>query len=86
MIAPDKLGKALYALQGILIQARALAYESGDPKVIAGLLDCAEHLPRLIARASDETDSFRAMVEGVAQRYRYPYFLQRFDEPEPPAW
>ena len=86
MIAQDKLDNALYALQGVLIQARALAYESGDPKVIAGLLDCAEHLPRLIARTSDETQSFRAMIEGVAEKYRYPYILQRFDEPVPPIW
>jgi hypothetical protein len=86
MISSHKLPNALYALQGILICARSLANEPARTNELAELLDYAEHLPRLIAKPGDETDSFRIVLEEVADRYQCPFVLQRFDEPAPSNW
>lgn len=86
MITPDKLPNALYALQSVLIRARVMANEPDKAKELAALLDYAEHLPRLIARQTDETKSFRATLEEVARRYQCAFVLQRFDEAAPPDW
>lgn len=86
MITPNKLPNALYALQGVLIQARAMANEPDKAKELAALLDYAEYLPSLIARQTDETNSFRAILEEVGKRYQCAFVLQRFEEPAPPNW
>lgn len=87
MITPDKLSNALYALQGLLIRARAMANNEPDKaKELAGLLDYVEYLPSLIARQTDETNTFRATLEEVGKRYQCAFVLQRFDEPAPPNW
>jgi len=83
MITPDKLPNALYALQDVLIRARSLANEPAKAKELAALLDYAEHLPRLIANQTDETNNFRAILKDVGDRYQCVFVLQRYDEP---AW
>ena len=86
MITPDKLPNALYALQGVLIRARAMANEPDKAKELAALLDYAEYLPSLIGRQTDETNIFRETLEEVGKRYQCAFVLQRFDEPAPPNW
>jgi len=85
VIRPEKLENALYALQGLLVRARLVAYESNSRELVA-LLDCAEYLPSLIARSSDETIHFRSSLESVAEQYNCKNILQRFDDPTPPKW
>jgi len=86
MIAPDKLYNALYALQGVLIRARAIATEPERAKDLAALLDYAEHLPSLIGRRTGETARFRATLTELGERYQCAFILQRFDEPVPLQW
>lgn len=87
MIRPDKLNNALYALQGVLIQARRMAYEEASHKEIARLLDYAEELPRFIAAAEDKTEVFRQSLTEITTRYNSYFALQRFDEsPAPEKW
>ena len=86
MIAPDKFPNALYALQGVLIRARAMANEPDKTKELAARLDYAEYLPSLIAKQTDETNNIRAILEEVGERYQCAFVLQRFDEPAPPNW
>lgn len=96
MAIPDKLENALYALQGVLIFARSLAYDLATEcatdkdrkkaKDIADLLDVAEYLPRLIAKDPEETDNFRGHLAETAQRYPCEFILQRFDDPIPCKW
>lgn len=86
MITPDKLPNALYALQGVLIRARAMAHEPDKAKELAALLDYAEYLPSLMAKQTDETSNFRATLEEVGKRYQCAFVLQRFDEPAPSDW
>jgi hypothetical protein len=86
VISADKQPNALYALQGVLIWARALANDPNRSSELISLLDYAEHLPRLIARKSDETVAFRAILEQVAERYKCAFVLQRFDETVPCEW
>lgn len=85
MIRNDKLNNELCALNAVLIHARALSQE-GTAKQIYGLLDSAEYLPRLIAAPEDETETFRAMIADIADRYGCAYALQRFDEAMPSVW
>ena len=86
MIALEKLPNALYVLQGVLIQARFLAYQPDKGKQVAELLDSAEYLPGLMASQSDETVRFREVLEDVAKRYSCAYILQCFDDPVPATW
>lgn len=86
MIRPEKVPNALYALQGVLVRARTMAYEGAPGEELADLLDTAEILPRFIASEEDETDRFRQHLEEVAKRHRCAFVLQRFDEPVPSKW
>ena len=86
MIRPNKLSNALYALQGVLIRARTMAYEDAPRKQLADLLDTAELLPSLIASEVDETESFRGWMAEVSSRHRCAFVLERFDEPPPANW
>lgn len=85
MIAPEKASNALYALQGLLIHARALAHRNGQ-REIAELLDTAEYLPWLIASPHDETESFRGHLEETSRRHDCAHVLARFDDALPPGW
>jgi len=86
MIGADKLPGALYALQGVLIQARFLANDPSNKAEVVALLDYAEHLPRLIATQADETENFRAVLVEIAGRYKCGFVLQRFDQPVSTNW
>ena len=86
MIDPTKLPNALYALQAVLVRARAMANEPNKREELVDLLDYAEYLPCLIAKQTDETDRFRANLEEISNRHQCAFVLQRFDEPVPPTW
>jgi hypothetical protein len=77
---------ALYALQGVLIHARAMAYKSAAGSELGDLLDTAEMLPRYIASDSDETESFRRYLAEIAAKHKCAFVLERFDEPMPQRW
>jgi hypothetical protein len=97
MAIHGRLENALYALQGLLICARSMAYDLADERIdankpskakeLADLLDTAEYLPRLIANDADETDNFRGHLASAAHRFRCSHLvLDRFDNPIPPKW
>jgi hypothetical protein len=87
VIRPDKTQNALYALNGILIATRAMAYDEQSHVAIAEVLDQVEYLPRLLADNSDKTDEFRAyLVDLVTMNPRFTFVLERFDEPAPQRW
>jgi len=86
MIPPNQLPSALYALQGVLIKARQMAYCGAPSMEIADILDSAENLPRLIASETDETDRFRRCLVAIAEKHKCAFILQRFDEPGPLSW
>jgi hypothetical protein len=86
MIRPSKLPNALYALQGVLVRAREMAYKGTSGEELADLLDTAEMLPRFIASEADETDKFRQYLEEIARKHKCAFVVQHFDEPIPPKW
>lgn len=88
MIRKEKVGSALYALDGLLFQSRAMAYNQCDHEAIAEVLNFAEYLPTLMACPDDATDEFRGFLEGLSQRYpSFGFVLDRFDALDPPeAW
>ena len=86
MIRPEKLPNALYALHGVLIRARKMAYDGAPGSELADLLDAAEILPRFIASETDETDKFRQYLGHIAGKHKCLFVLQYFDEPAPPEW
>jgi hypothetical protein len=92
MIRKEKLDNALFALQGVLICARDLAYRSaknGGTTVVAELadiLDRAEYLPFLIASTDDETAAFRKALEAIADRHGCRTAVTRFDGDVPTGW
>jgi hypothetical protein len=86
MIADKKLRNALYALNGVLVKARQMAYNKAPSAAIAEILDSAELLPGLIASDKDETDEFRQYIVHIAKRHKCEFILQRFDDPAPSTW
>ena len=80
----DFRNRALYALQGVLIDLRSIACQEGDYAILADGLDVAEHLVRLIAR-QDESE-FRNHLEELSERHGFSG-SDRFDrEPTPSRW
>lgn len=65
MITPEKLNKALRAVQLVIIHARFMAYRNEPHQQIAHLLDYAEELPAFIMDPSDKTEKFRQALEGL---------------------
>lgn len=88
MIRADKLENALYALSGVVVESRAMAANGRSSDELAEVLDWVEYLPPLLAAPEDETDDFRAFLEGLASRYpQFRFALERFDAARPPrAW
>ena len=88
MIRPDKLAQAVFALQGVMVAGRTMAYEGAPHERLADLLDAAEYLPWLISCATDETENFREWLEYIGENYGCAYVLQAFDDPAGPprAW
>lgn len=82
MVSKDKLPNALRSLNHVLVLTRAMAYEGADHRDIADALDIAEYLPRLLASAEDQTDTFRACLTDLGNRW--PAFnaaVEYFDGP-----
>jgi hypothetical protein len=86
VIKPDKVNNALYALQGVLVQARFMAHQGESHHKLAEILDAAEYLPFLIVNKTDETDHFRGCIADIATKFKCAYVLNKFDEPTPPGW
>ena len=87
MIHSDKLGNALYALNGVLIQARFMAHERNDYEAIADVLDRAEELPRLMATIEDQTETFGMALAELASRYPdFQFVVDRFQQDLPAKW
>ncbi len=80
MITPGLQRNALYALQRVFIQARAMAHEAGNQR-LAALLDYGEYLPRLMYESTDHTETFRGVLEEIAERYSAASVLRGFDGP-----
>jgi hypothetical protein len=80
MVRAEKLNGALYAINGILIIARLMAYENDRHERIAELLDIAELLPMLLRDSKDNTEFFRELLVGCSEQFpKTTLALQRFD-------
>ena len=86
MIRHDKYHCSLYALHGVMIKARDLAYQSQDNEKLAKLLDYAEHLPRLIASEEDCTNIFANTIEQIAKEFQADFVLDRYNQKAPKTW
>lgn len=87
MVKNEKLPAALYALNGVLVLARSMAYSSRSGDEIAQVLDIAEYLPRLLAENQDRTDDFRRFLVQLAQADQdFQLAVDRFDGEVPEAW
>jgi hypothetical protein len=81
MVRAEKLHKALYAINGILVIARLMAYEKDSYERIAEILDVAELLPMLLRDSKDNTEFFRQMLVGCSEQFpKTSFTLQHFDE------
>jgi hypothetical protein len=87
MIANDKAGAALYALNTVLVLTRALAQAGRSGAEIADVLDVAEYLPRLMAAADDKTSEFRRFLVQLAEQHGdFQLAVDRFDKETPQKW
>ncbi len=86
MIDADELGVALYALQGVLVKARNMAYKKEDYSKIAELLDYAEELPWLLASDDNRTKEFKEAIAQIAKKFNCYYVLQSLESEAPPGW
>ena len=81
MVEADKLNDALYALNGVLVTARMMAFQKADPERLTDVLDRAEELPMLLARDDDLTARYRQALVDLAQQHEgFDFVVQRFDE------
>ena len=85
MIDDNRLGNALYALQGLILKAKMWAYEGVDSDRIARLLEQAEHVPSLIARNDHTRDTFLRFLERVSSDFDCPGVVDRFHR-TPERW
>ncbi|MFA7234962.1 MAG: hypothetical protein WC076_12720 [Terrimicrobiaceae bacterium] len=65
MITPKKLHKALEAIQGVMVEARRMAYANEDQQHIAKLLDHGEYLPGLLLEDRDATKEFEDYLKAI---------------------
>jgi hypothetical protein len=80
MISGEKHNDALYALNGVLIHARTLAFEQAPHQKLAKVLDIAELLPMLFLERRDATESFRGQLEALVEIDEgFTLALLRFD-------
>ncbi|HEY2585323.1 MAG TPA: hypothetical protein VGI81_06120 [Tepidisphaeraceae bacterium] len=87
MINPDKHNQALHAIHRILTFTRKMALQGESTSRIAGVLDWAELLPRLLAAEQDKTDEFRNALAAIVERE--PHFgdaVAAFDFPPGVRW
>ena len=69
MVSPEKLTPALYAIHWVLVRARAMAGDQVPHQRLFKLMDWAELLPSLVARADDTNEEFRASLQGIAEEF-----------------
>jgi hypothetical protein len=87
MVVNEKVGSALYALNAVLVLARAMGQSGRSGAEIADVLDVAEYLPRLLAVAEDKTNEFRRFLTGLAERNSdFQLAVDRFDRATPAHW
>lgn len=85
MVDTQKQRGALAAMNAVLVQARALAYE-GKTAEVAQVLDVAEYLPMLMLENDDKTTEFRDQLVGLAEKYPdFQLAVQRFDAVQAPT-
>ena len=81
MIRQGKWKSSLFALNSVLVTARAMAYERRNHDDLANVLDAAEYLAILIVSPNDETDMFRATIAGLVDiDERFRHAVEKFDE------
>jgi len=56
-----------------------MAYDKESHEKIAALLDDIEYLPGLLNDTSDQTDTFRKYVVGIADKYGWQGLVDIFD-------
>jgi hypothetical protein len=79
MIDAQKQRNALWAINAVLVHARALAY-AGKASEVAEVLDVAEYLPALMLEPRDRTAEFRGQLVGLAaKRPDFQLAVHRFD-------
>lgn len=71
---------AIAAIQGIVIQARLLAYGKVPHEQIADLLDQCEYLPGLLLEQGDRSVEFAQTLRDIARRF--PSCCYVFDQYE----
>jgi hypothetical protein len=87
MIDTCRYNQALQALHRVLIEARFMAYEGQDSSKMAGVLDWAELLPRLLAAEEDKTSEYRSTLAAIAESDpRFAGALSAFDAGERVRW
>jgi hypothetical protein len=85
MIRTHQLPQALKALQRLIVQSKAQAYDSGDAR-LGELLNDIELLPEYLADARDRTDDFVEMLQGIARMHPgCRYIAEEFSRESPPA-
>lgn len=80
MVSLEKNSNALKIIQKLVIHARKMAYDKESHEKIAALLDDIEYLPGLINDASDQTETFRQYVVGIADKYGWQGLVDVFDD------
>lgn len=78
MIRTEHHEGALRALHATLIRARAMSYKCAEAE-LAALLDNIEYLVCLILSTRDETETFRAFIKEIAERFQCAWALQQLD-------
>jgi hypothetical protein len=63
-----KLRAAIAAIQGVVIQARMLAYSKVSPEQIADMLDQCEYLPGLLLEPDIDFNAFEQTLRDIAKR------------------
>ena len=87
MVHARKLNSALFALNTVIVLAREMAYDERPCKELAGVLDVAEFLPRLLAETEDRTSDFREYLCHLSMMNgRFNLALERFDRDAPSKW
>jgi len=66
MIHPEQYPQALRALQGLIVHAKAQAYEAGKDR-LAELLNDIELLPEFLADEADRTGEFLEMLQAIGR-------------------
>jgi hypothetical protein len=78
MIREDLYPAAQKAIQFLVIQGRAMAYENAPQKRIASLLDDVEYLIGMLYEPSECTTDFQRYLDGTTSRFGARHYYQEF--------